>query len=198
MLNEFLWSQLSGPLAQDTINAIQACDTDTNPILEYFYDLSIDEASEAELTILGLLIGIPWPTAPSGTFDDNVFIFGAAGSLGSVIDYNRGFGSLSTGRGGVFRGSSYIASQKLPIGSYRQLLKAIAKLKWTGLSFAAIDAIVSSFTLNYVYLWDLAAPTDLHIKVSSAAVSPGGLFIMQRIFDRFSTDPYIEVSRGTI
>ncbi len=198
MLNEFLWSQLSGPLAQSIIDAIEYCDTDINPIVNYFLNLSIDTANEEELIIIGLLIGVPWPTAPMGTFDDSVFVFGEPGLSEMVIDFTRGFGDTETGRGGVFRESSYVSSQKMPISKYRMLLKAISKLKWGSLSFTVMDEVISVFSLNYIYLWDLATPTDIHIKVSSIDIFAGDLFILQKIFDRFAIDPYIEVSRGTI
>lgn len=198
MLNEFLWSQLSGPLVQSLINAIQNCDHDIDLILDYYYDLSIDTASEDDLLIIGLLLGIPWPTAPSGTFDDSVLVFGDAGDLGVVIDYTRGLGDRETGLGGILRGSSYVSSQIMPAAQYRLLLKAIAKLKLRGLSFVVMDEIVSVFADTYEYLWDLSCPTDIHVKMSSTEVSAGEQFILQKIFDRFATDPYIEVSRGTI
>jgi hypothetical protein len=198
MLNEFLWSQLSGPLVQSLINAIENCDHDIDPILDYFYELTIDTASDEELIIIGLLIGVPWPTAPAGTFDDTVLILGPAGSLGVVIDRFRGLGDRGTGLGGIFQGSSAVSSQIMPVAKYRLLLKAIARMKLKGLSFTVMDEIVSIFSSSYVYLWDLSGATDIHIKVSSLDVSAGGMFILQKIFDRFSTDPYIEISRGTI
>jgi hypothetical protein len=198
MLNAFLWSQLSGPLVQSVINAIENCDHDIDPILDYFYGLSIDTASDDELIIIGLLIGVPWPTAPSGTFDDSLFVFGEDGDLGEVIDFTRGFGDRETGRGGILVGSSYVSSQIMPVAQYRLLLKAIAKLKLKGLSFVVLDEIVSIFAETYVYLWDLSSPTDIHVKISSTEVSAGEQFILQKIFDRFATDPYIEVSRGTV
>lgn len=198
MANEYLWTQLSGPLAQSLIDAIEACESEVDSILEYFYGLSIDTADTNELVFIGLIIGVPWPTAPAGTFDDSVLIFGESGSLGTVIDPNQGLGDLETGRGGLWRGTSDIAVQKMPIAKYRLLLKAIAKLKWGRLSFSTMDEVIAVFSHTYVYLWDLSTPTDIHINVSSADISAGDLFILQKIFDRFAIDPYIEVSRGTL
>jgi len=198
MPNEYLWSQLSGPLAQSLIDSIEVCESDIDSIFEYFYGLSIDTAEENELVFIGLIIGVPWPTAPAGTFDDSVLIFGESGSLGTVIDPNQGLGDIEAGRGGLWRGTSDVSTQKMPIGKYRLLLKAIARLKWGRLSFATMDEVIAVFSYNYVYLWDLSTPTDIHISVSAADISAGDLFILQKIFDRFSIDPYIEISRGTL
>lgn len=149
-MNEYLAAQFSGELVQDTINTIQSQYELSQPILDYWESLSIEAASDDDLTSIGYIVGVPWPTAPDGTLDSNSFRLGEASSYPtfSIIGLS-GVGLLS---GGLLSSALPSPNNKVPSPVYRKILLAIAYAKWHGLSWTTIDAIASSFgTTDYVY-----------------------------------------------
>lgn len=148
----YLAKQFSGTLAQNTINAVLNQYQQSDPLLDYWYNLSIDTADVDELKMIGYLVGYLWPTSPSGTFDDRVFTLGSAASY-PTIDTNHGLSGIDSISGGLLSTNSTSVGQLIPIEIYRSLLKAIAYAKYYGLSYQSIDNIVKSFgNLNYVYV----------------------------------------------
>jgi len=150
MSSNYLAKQLSGPLAQGTMQTVEDQYALSDPIISYWYGLNIDNAASAELTAIGYLVGLPWPSAPLGTFDTNSFIIGTSASY-PQSSY-RGLSGVGLLTGGPLASDATSTAGLMPITSYRILLKAFAYLKWYGLSWVSIDKIAASFgTLNYAY-----------------------------------------------
>ncbi len=149
-MSDYLAKQLSGPLAQGTIDTVLAQYTPSDEILQYWYGLSIDTAADAELEAIGYLVGLPWPAAPAGTLDDNSFILGSAALYPTASPLGlSGVGLLT---GGVLGSDGASEAGLIPSSAYRIILVAYAYLKWNGLNWRTIDAIAASFgELDYVF-----------------------------------------------
>jgi hypothetical protein len=111
--------------------------------------LSIASAEATELSTIGGIIGYPWPTAPTGTFDSNNFIFGAAASFPTISGLNGFAGVSSPGTGGLFSSATPAVGNLIPIAFYRLLLTQVAFLKYNGLSMTIIDQICHVFGQSY-------------------------------------------------
>ena len=179
--NTYFFSQLSGPLSTNNMKTILAQYTPSDPLLTYWYNLSIDTASDAELTAIGYLVGLPWPSAPDNTFLPNSFKTGAAASYPADGSIN-GLSGIGLFTGGYLSSAIPSPNNKIPISAYRLLLKAFAQAKWYGLTLQTIDSIVASFgSANYVYLhgFTLSAAaaypqTDLLLGLSGVGLLTGG------------------------
>ena len=146
----YLAKQLSGPLAQATISTVQAQYALSDPIISYWYGLSIDTSSDADLVGIGYLVGLPWPSAPSGYFSSVSFLLGSASLYPKASP--TGLSGTSLPQGGILASDSSGSTVLIPSGSYKILLKAYAYMKYYGLNWVSIDKIASSFgTLNYSY-----------------------------------------------
>lgn len=231
--------QFSGPYAQDLIGVVAQNIAVRDPIIEYLYSLSIGSAEATELATIGGIIGYPWPTSPTGTFDANNFLFGSSDSFPTISGLN-GFGGVDTpGVGGLFSSSSPAVGNFIPIAFYRLLLIEVAFLKYNGLSMTIIDRICHVFGPLYTILqlstnnnWlTLGASADfpnssvdqglsgvdppfnaqgglLYSAVPSQSpdsdiyivfqtqIGAGYLYIIQQLFNRFTTAPQVFVSQG--
>ena len=168
MISPYLFQQFSGPLAQGTIDTVLAQYQLADDILSYWYGLSISSASAAELTAIGYLVGLPWPTAPDDTFSDRVFTLGTSATF-PLLDPSLGLSDIGVDTGGYLTSSLPSSNNLVPIQVYRQLLVAVAIAKYQGLSYATIDLIVSSFgNLDYMYI----SPSFLGFTFGSAADYP--------------------------
>lgn len=168
MSDIFLAKQLSGPLAQGTISALENFYSYSDAILSYWYGLSISTASDADLTSIGYLVGLPWPSAPSGTFSNNSFTLGSALSY-PTIDAVHGFSGVSVSTGGYLSSALPSSNNLVPDPVYRHLLAAVAIIRWSGISWSTIDLIASSFgILNYIY----KLPQYYTFQLGSAATYP--------------------------
>ena len=202
-MNSNVSSSFSGPYAQGLINALQQewsqplNGVSRDGILIYWYNLSLDTAQPNELSFIGYLIGYPWPSAPALTFTGGNFTFGRA------VDYpltstTLGFGSAvnyPNGPPGGFLGSVFpiTGGNLIPQWAYAKMLKAIAYLKFNGLSLRTIDIATNMLWSSY-YINQGYAPHDIKIDLSGgAAVSDA--WMVQAVFDFFTTDPYIFIAR---
>lgn len=225
--------QFSGPYVQTLMAAIQAEIDRRLPIIEYFDSLSIDTAEGDELETIGGIIGFPWPNAPTGIFDDNVFTFV---TYTDPLEVNPliGFSGVDVSTGGLFTSATPAIGNKIPIEFYRLLLTQVAYLKAHGLTFKAIDQVchvfgeeytINSFAMSSFILgadadfpeydsehglsgvdapYDeeggLLGPfsgvnSDISI-VFQTQIGAGFLWLIQQVFDRFTTAPQIFVSQG--
>jgi len=228
--------QFSGPYAQALVTAVQQEIDVRSPSIAYLFGLSIASAGPTELATIGGIIGYPWPTAPTGTFDDNNFIFGSAGSFPTISGLNGFAGVSSPGIGGLFSSATPAVGNLIPIGFYRLLLTEVAFLKYNGLSMTIIDRICHVFGQLYTILQLGAGGNWLTLGAASAfpnssilqglsGVNPpydaeggkffgvglndsdifiqfqtqigaGYLYIIQQLFNRFTTSPQVFVSQG--
>lgn len=149
MADKDLAFQFSGPYAQALISAVQQEIAVRDPDIAYLFSLSIASAGPIELATIGGIIGYPWPTAPTGTFDQNNFIFGAAASFPTISGLNGFAGVSSPGIGGLFSSATPAVGNLIPIAFYRLLLTQVAFLKYNGLSMTIIDQICHVFGPQY-------------------------------------------------
>jgi len=148
--NTYLAQQLSGPLAQGVINTVQAQYALSDPIINYWYGLNIDNAASNELAGIGYLVGLPWPSSITTTQATNSMILGI--SAGYPLASGQGLSSVGSLSGGILWSNGYASAGLLDITSYRILLKAYAYLKWYGLSWVSIDKVASVFgNLSYTF-----------------------------------------------
>ncbi len=239
MADKDLAFQFSGPYVQTFMQAIDEQLAINDPVVAYFYLLSIETAVSPQLDTIGGMVGYPWPNAPTGIFGDNNFLFGAAADF-PMIDVLTGFGSTgSPGVGGLLSSSSPAIGNKIPIGFYRLLLVEVAKIKADGLSMISIDRLCKVFGEDYIieqtadvavyltldtytsfpetsdtmgltgldpayanlggFLWtsDPASHPDSDIYITFITqIGAGYLWLIQQIFNRFTTAPQIYVSQG--
>lgn len=148
--NQYLANQFSGELVQLLINTI--CDewNINDQIADYYYNINIDNALAYDLYNIGLLIGLPWPSAPASTFDGTAFIFGTVDTF-PVIDYQQGFGTISDLTiGGLWTSVTPTDVDLIPINFYRSLLKAFAFAKYNGITIHTIDVLAKVFSEDYL------------------------------------------------
>jgi len=179
--NTYFPSQISGSLASNFMDTILSQYTPSDPMLTYWYNLSIDTASSNELVAIGYLVGLPWPSAPDNTYITNAFKTGSASSYPADGTIN-GLSGIGLSTGGYLTSAIPSPNNLIPIQSYRNLLKAYAHAKWYGMSLGTIDAIVASFgNSQYVFLhnFTLGAAadypvTDLLLGLSGVGLITGG------------------------
>ena len=70
-LNKYLNPSFTGPYAQSTINGIQDSWDQANTLRDYIANISLDNATDADLNNLGLIIGYPRPVLPAGGYLDS-------------------------------------------------------------------------------------------------------------------------------
>ena len=226
-------AQFSGPYAQTLMQAVDQIIAERAPELIYLKQLSIATADSPELDTIGGIVGYPWPNAPTGIFDANIFEF-TTGS-GVVINPLIGFGGVGQDIGGIFTSATPAIGNLIPIAFYRLLLTQVAFLKSHGLTFQAIDQIC--FVFGSDYLIDTVSANEFLLGANAtfptidpvhglSGVNPpynteggqlggvnlidsdiivtfitqigaGNLFLIQSIFDRFTTSPRVFVSQGS-
>lgn len=191
--SDFLPSQFSGPMVQAVLNSVGEEMGQTQFIVDYLNALSIDTAYYTELESIGGIVGIQWPTSPSGIFNANVFAFGSFAEFPLISPH--GFGSVTPTGSGIWASASPTETARVPIETYRELLPEVALLKFNGLSLATIDKIANvfcpsgiSYTIEYRAspIWDVLVTYD-------SDIGPGPIYIMQHIFDEFCTDTQVFV-----
>ena len=188
MENIYLAKQLSG----STVAPIDSCAitlyADTDIELSYMHNLYIDTAEPDVLAQIGVIIGLPWPAAPAGTFSGGMFTFSAAASF-PTVDATKGFGGVSVYTGGKLSTVNESGSVVMPIYNYRQLLKLVAQSKRTGFSIEALDHLINLFVAtNYTITWD--ANYDVNITFHPI-IDTGSLFIIQQVISLFMLMPQI-------
>lgn len=239
MSDQDLALQFNGPYSQSLMASIQAEIDVRSVIIDYLNSLSIDSAGPTELSTIGGIIGYPWPSAPTGTFEGNAFIFGGSDLFPNLSDIYGFSGASLPGTGGIFTSATPQVGNVIPISFYRLLLSQVAYLKATGLSYEAIDKICFVFGPDYRFFNPLlddnifqlgaaadfpnystlhglsgvdpiyqvqggmltttagggVADSDIYIMFETQ-IGSGYLWILQALFDRFTTAPRIFVIQG--
>jgi len=188
MENVYLAKQLSDPIARALDSCAIANMGVSDVELAYMAALSIDTAEADMLGVIGRIVGLPWPTAPEGTFDTNRFTFGSSATF-PTINLNKGFGGIGLLIGGGLGTVSETTSVVMPIGNYRTLLKLVARAKTYGFSLTVFDDLVDLFVdTGYVITWN--ANHDV-VCTFTPVIDAGPLFIIQKIIDLFAISPKI-------
>lgn len=185
--------QFSGPYVQTFMTAVSGHIARRIAVMEYFYNLTLQNADSDRLIFLGGVIGFPWPSAPAGTFNDNSFIFGSAASFPTINNLN-GFGTFfNPAIGGLLSSALGVIGNFIPISKYQQLLAIAAQIKFNGLTLANIDAICQLFGPKYTI--NFSAVGDILI-VYQTVIGASNIFLCQTIFTWYAVDPQIFVSQG--
>lgn len=193
MSDKDLAYQFSGPYAQTLMKTVQAHFDQNLPVFDYFYTLSIDTAGPDQLAFIGQIVGYPWPSAPLGIFGDNNFTFGSAATF-PIIDNLKGFADLAGSIGGRLSSTNPAVGNLIPIASYRLLLKQVAYLKFHGLTWISIVNICKVFGANFTVGYG-AIPGDIYITFITN-IGSGNLWLIQNLFDKFTTAPMVFVAQG--
>jgi len=142
MISPYLAQQFSGPVSQATIDAAKSQFDKTQFELDYMYEADIDTVQTDLLYYIGVWCGLPWPLAPEGTFDENMFIFSQA----SAYPENS---SLHGFDAGLLSSTSVVDLVKYPREVYLKLLKAWCKIRVEGVSVKTVESLVSAFSTNF-------------------------------------------------
>lgn len=148
-MNQYLANQFSGNLAQATINAFLASFQEYDSALSYLSSLSIDTATTGELENIGLLVGLPWPTVPSGYINDNGFQLGSY-LLFPQTEPDHGVGALDGSSGGHLGSVFNNVGDLIPEALYRTILKAYAILKYENITIHSIDVMCAAIGTGYM------------------------------------------------
>ena len=192
--NKWLAKQLTGilPSTLDTQAAVAFSDCDTE--ITYMRNLSIDTAEADVLAKIGLLVGLPWPSAPAGTFSGNMFTFGADSSF-PTLNTAKGFGGIGVSFGGLLSTTREDTQVVMPISSYRALLKLVASAKVEGFSLRHLDDLVSTFvSTNYTISWN--SDHDV-VCAFNPIIDAGQLFIIQKVVDLMTISPRVILQQVT-
>lgn len=189
VLDTDLAYQFSGPYVQAFVTAVQNQLDKNQWIIDYIATLSIDTADDTRIMTIGGIIGMPWPSAPSSAFDEAGFTFGVAAAF-PLIDTAHGFAPHDGSYGGLFSSVFPTVGNLIPISAYRQLLKAVAKLKHDGLTLVTIDGICQLFGNNYTITFGPGV-NDSDIYITWTLITAGNLWLLQTIFDKFTTAPQV-------
>jgi hypothetical protein len=189
-----LHRQLSGPYSDAMVFGGNAELNSNDGALTFWGGLSIDNADDARLLQIGYLIGYPWPSAPAGSFDANNLEFynDPTGVSPPPVDNNKGFGNTENPViGGVFQDATPGIGNYIPAAMYRALLKAVAQIKFNGLSLSRICSLLSFFSNSFVISYD--ANKDI-AATFSVDIGSGNIWVAQEAFSAVTTAPRVLVS----
>lgn len=178
-------SQMNGPVISAFGEGINNEFSEANEIIDYLYNLKIDNAQETELENIGRLIGYTRPLVPDGFDQENIFLFG---DEPISYDTTTGFGSVGQTIGGQLASTEATSGNKMSLGNYRQLLKQVAYLKRHGFTLSVIDKIASQMSTNYEISWD--ENHDIHI-IYRESIGFKNIYILTQLFYRIATEPQV-------
>jgi hypothetical protein len=161
---------------------------------------------EKECENIGKWIGYPRPYIPNELLIDNAFLFFKILDIPDLpelpldlpIDFSQwiesplhGFSSLDNPLTGGRLISLVENAQKLPLDIYKELLKVLAIIKWSGWTLYTLDKMLFIAGVNYVLTWD--ALNDIVVTFDEV-INPVYTYIFETIIDKFSTLPRITLT----
>ena len=211
--SKYISPQKSGPYAQTLAKSIlygyQNCYDQT---INYWEGLTLDDwqsgaysyywnnlfnnngIQASELYFIGQLVGVPWPSAPTGTLGSQTFTFNTVYSPDNnpLEGFSSFYDPVPTGDGqwpSVYGSTgSYI-----PANYYVLLLQIVAYFKWNGLTIYTLDQAANmvwsgTHTINYT------VSTDYDIDITLNSVGNGSLaWILQTALSYFYVNPTVTV-----
>lgn len=186
MISPYLAQQFSGPVSQAIINSAKAQFDKTQFELDYIKNADIDTVQTDLLYYIGIWCGLPWPLAPEGTFEENMFWHSQA------IDYPE-TSALHGFSAGLLSSTSIVDMVQYPREVYVKLLKAWCKLRVEGLSLATIELLVSSFSTNYTLSYD--ANKDI-VFTFLPNIESSSLFALRWLIPIVTTSPSVILAQG--
>jgi hypothetical protein len=177
----------SGDYVQSTIKGIDDNIEATKILVDYYENLTIEDANEEDTENIGLLIGFPRPSLPSD-LDEEHFLFSEE-AASPEYDAGTGFGTVEDPDiGGRFSSVYYVNTNLLSLGIYKDLLEKIAWIKYNGLSLDAVDELI--YIIGYDYEFSYNEWGDLVITFLET-LPTNWVYILEKIFNIFCTAPQI-------
>lgn len=184
MISPYLAQQLSGPISQSVINSTKDEFDKTQIELDYMLSADIDTSRSDFLYLLGQWAGLPWPSAPIGTFEENQFEFGSYEMYpqSSIRGFNAGLLSSVSINELVF----------YPAEVYVKILKAYSKIRSSGVSLAS-RGLVASFWPHYSLSYN--ADKDL-VFTFMPNISGAYLYALRAIMPYVTVSPQVVYEQG--
>lgn len=188
--SKYVPRQMNGPVINAYGAAQEAESRESDFITAYLHDLNLDNAQETELENLGRIIGYPRPIVPEGFNQENIFLFT---TMPIIQSPDIGFSDIG-GPGGLLSSTEESPDgMKLALGSYRRVLKVIARVKRYGVTIKNIDDIASEFDPNYTLSWE--SNGDIKIRYEKS-IGYKNVWLLTQIFYRVCTAPQITIESG--
>ena len=182
--------QMNGPVIAAYKEAVAAEFSDAEEIQKYLYNLSIKTAQETELENIGRLIGYVRPVVPEGFNQENILLLG---TLPIANDESIGLSSIGSQIGGVLSTLQSSETGYMALGTYRQFLSSMAKLKRYGITLASVDSIVSQVSNDYTIEWDSNKDIAVHFTHD---IGYKNIWVLTQLFYRIATVPQVLISAG--
>lgn len=199
MANNYLHSQLNGPIATSLMDAVEFVANKYDSALMAWFTASIENSDENMANFIGFLIGFPRPNVSSGAFNPNLLTFSSdtTGTTPPGINTLTGFGdTVDNTIGGKFDDTN--VKTPMPLGFYKKLLKSVAILKYSGVNMSTIFSLASDFSPNFTYSFATsgAGNGDINIQFNTPGIGAGELYVLQAATDYVTFSPRIIFSNA--
>ena len=182
--------QMNGPIISAYKQAFYEEFSDAETIEKYLNSLSINTAQETELENIGRIIGYVRPVVPEGFNQENIMLLG---TLPIAVDEAIGLSTINSQIGGTLSTVTTSDTGYMALGTYRQFLTSMARLKRYGITLKSVDAIVSQVSNDYTISWD--NNKDIIIRFSTD-IGYKNIWILTQLFYRIATVPQVLITAG--
>lgn len=186
--NKYLPSQMTGPVVNSVMKALDDELSDADTIINYLYNLSIANAQETELESIGCIIGYPRPLVPDGFNQENLLLLG---TLPITTDPEIGLSSVGENYGGLLTSIGSDSGNYMSLGMYRDFLQKISYIKRYGLTLKSIDSIAALVSTDYELI--IEENSDITIAYNTA-IGYKNLWILTQLFRRIATIPQVLIT----
>ena len=186
--SKYLPSQMTGPVVNSVMKALDDELSDADTIIDYLYNLSIATAQETELESIGCIIGYPRPLVPDGFDQENLLLLG---TVPIATDPEIGLSSVGENYGGTLTALGSESGNYMSLGMYRDFLKKISYIKRYGLTLKSIDNIAALVSTDYELI--IEENSDITIAYNTQ-IGYKNLWIMTQLFRRIATNPQVLIT----
>lgn len=186
--SKYLPSQMTGPVVNSVMKALDDELSDADTIINYLYNLSIANAQETELESIGCIIGYPRPLVPDGFNQENLLLLG---TLPITTDPEIGLSSVGENCGGTLTALGSDSGNYMSLGMYRDFLQKISYIKRYGLTLKSIDSIAALVSTDYELI--IEENSDITIAYNTA-IGYKNLWILTQLFRRIATIPQVLIT----
>lgn len=186
--SKYLPSQMTGPVVNSVMKALDDELSDADTIINYLYNLSIANAQETELESIGCIIGYPRPLVPDGFNQENLLLLG---TVPIATDPEVGLSSVGENYGGTLTALGSDSGNYMSLGMYRDFLKKISYIKRYGLTLKSIDNIAALVSTDYELI--IEENSDITIAYNTQ-IGYKNLWILTQLFRRIATNPQVLIT----
>lgn len=190
-MKKYLPKQMNGPVITAYADATTAEFSDTEAIIEYLHNLSINSAQKTEIENIGKLIGYPRPVVPSGFNSENLLVLGTLPLETNELNGLSKIGSAIGGRMGSLQPDEN--SNFMDLGLYKQFLEKIALIKRYGLTIKSIDQIAALVSNDYDIEYD--ENWDIELRFHNL-IGFKFTWLLTQLFYRVATAPQVIIYSG--